>query len=92
MSILSSRADSETGPSPILFLKTPPLSSDIEIAAKSEHIDASFDHKTMRRIHWRLLPLLGTLHALAFIDKTNMGVARLTGMGDDLVCILAHFG
>ncbi|KAK0219197.1 major facilitator superfamily domain-containing protein, partial [Armillaria fumosa] len=37
-----------------------------------------------RSVDWRLLPLLGTLHALAFIDKSNMGLARVTGMGDDL--------
>ncbi|KAK0437695.1 major facilitator superfamily domain-containing protein [Armillaria borealis] len=37
-----------------------------------------------RLVDWRILPLLGALYALALIDRTNMGVARLTGMGDDL--------
>ncbi|KAK0184767.1 major facilitator superfamily domain-containing protein [Armillaria mellea] len=84
MSILSSRASSKTGHPSILLVKTPPLSFDIEVEAKGEPIDALFEHKTMRRVDWRLLPLLGTLYALALIDRTNMGVARLTGMGDDL--------
>lgn len=47
MSTLSSGAGSDTEPSSILFVKTLPLSSDIEVAAKGEHVDMSFEHKTM---------------------------------------------
>ena len=33
----------------------------------------------------RLLPLLGMLYALALIDRTNLGIARIAGMEHDLV-------
>lgn len=36
-------------------------------------------------IDWRMLPLLGLLYALALIDRTNLGVARIAGMQMDLV-------
>lgn len=46
-----------------------------------------------RKVDWRLLPLLGTLYALALIDRTNLGVARIAGMDRDLVFspFVAHF-
>ncbi|KAJ3828843.1 major facilitator superfamily domain-containing protein [Lentinula raphanica] len=31
-----------------------------------------------------MLPLLGLLYSLALIDRTNLGVARIAGMGEDL--------
>ncbi|KIK67517.1 hypothetical protein GYMLUDRAFT_156068, partial [Collybiopsis luxurians FD-317 M1] len=37
-----------------------------------------------RRIDLRMLPLLGLLYSLALIDRTNLGVARIAGMGKDL--------
>lgn len=33
-----------------------------------------------------MLPLLGLLYAIALIDRTNLGIARITGMEVDLVC------
>lgn len=38
-----------------------------------------------RKVDWRLLPLLGMLYALALIDRTNLGVARIAGMDRGLV-------
>lgn len=32
-----------------------------------------------------MLPILGLLYSLALIDRTNLGVARIAGMGEDLV-------
>ncbi|KAG6902781.1 hypothetical protein C0995_011929 [Termitomyces sp. Mi166 len=43
-----------------------------------------FERKTMRKVDLRLLPLLGFLYALALIDRTNLGVARIAGMDRDL--------
>ncbi|KAF8918208.1 major facilitator superfamily domain-containing protein, partial [Mucidula mucida] len=37
-----------------------------------------------RRVDLRLLPLLGLLYALALIDRTNLGIARVTGLDHDL--------
>jgi hypothetical protein len=40
---------------------------------------------TRRKVDLWLLPLLGMLYALALIDRTNLGVARIVGMDADLV-------
>ncbi|KXN87484.1 hypothetical protein AN958_08789, partial [Leucoagaricus sp. SymC.cos] len=37
-----------------------------------------------RRIDFRMLPLLGLLYAIALIDRTNLGIARIAGMDHDL--------
>lgn len=83
MSISSSRASAEHA----TMLKPPSLSSDVEVAANnggSEQVDALFERQTMRRVDLRLLPILGALYALALIDRSNMGVARIAGMGKAL--------
>lgn len=72
-----------------------PLSSEIPIKeTSSSHADVdssegraerlTFERRTMRKIDLRLLPLLGMLYALALIDRTNLGVARIAGMERDL--------
>ncbi|SJL14804.1 related to putative tartrate transporter [Armillaria ostoyae] len=61
-----------------------PSLSDIELEAGSKQLDASFEPRTMRRVDWRILPLLGALYALALIDRTNVGVAGLTSLSADL--------
>ncbi|KAJ7647692.1 major facilitator superfamily domain-containing protein [Roridomyces roridus] len=38
----------------------------------------------VRRIDWRLLPILGMLYALALIDRTNISIARVVGLDRDL--------
>ncbi|KAF9047428.1 major facilitator superfamily domain-containing protein [Panaeolus papilionaceus] len=38
----------------------------------------------IRRADLRLLPLLGMLNALSLIDRSNLGLARTAGMGQDL--------
>ncbi|KAG5651625.1 hypothetical protein H0H81_008002 [Sphagnurus paluster] len=80
-----------------MAVSTSPLPSDLLGKFKlssSSHGDAestveragtsAFEHKTMRKIDLRLLPLLGMLYALALIDRTNLGVARIAGMDRDL--------
>ena len=37
-----------------------------------------------RRIDWRLLPLLTALYVLAFMDRSNIGNAKVAGMNADL--------
>ncbi|KAH7125140.1 major facilitator superfamily domain-containing protein [Dendryphion nanum] len=52
------------------------------------HILEAFDEieekKLIRKIDWRLLPILGALYSISFIDRGNIGVARVAGMGQDL--------
>ncbi|KAK0492889.1 major facilitator superfamily domain-containing protein [Armillaria luteobubalina] len=77
MSILPSRAGSSGGTSPSLFVKTSPLSSDLDVMDKAS-------------ISYLMLNFLQASHRLAALTLTwnttrsNMGLARVTGMGDDL--------
>lgn len=48
------------------------------------HYDPKFVSRTLRNIDFRMLPLLGLLYALALIDRTNLGIARVAGMEKDL--------
>ncbi|KAE9411613.1 MFS general substrate transporter [Gymnopus androsaceus JB14] len=57
--------------------------SDIE-GALSVGEKAAFERRILRRIDLRMLPILGLLYSLALIDRTNLGVARIAGMGEDL--------
>ncbi|KAJ6497658.1 major facilitator superfamily domain-containing protein [Mycena sanguinolenta] len=42
------------------------------------------ERKIIRRVDWRVLPILGTLYALALIDRTNISIARIVGLDEDL--------
>ncbi|KIW71098.1 hypothetical protein PV04_03303 [Phialophora macrospora] len=60
---------------------------NLESASASSQ-DLSFDKKATRRlirkIDWTLLPFLALLYLLSFLDRTNIGNARLAGLEDDL--------
>jgi len=38
----------------------------------------------LRKIDWRLLPAVGILYLLSFLDRSNVGNARIEGLTDDL--------
>jgi hypothetical protein len=38
----------------------------------------------IRKIDWRLLPAVGILYLLSFLDRSNVGNARIEGLADDL--------
>ncbi|RMZ67692.1 tartrate transporter [Pyrenophora seminiperda CCB06] len=50
--------------------------------------DYEFDQveekRLIRKIDWRLLPILGALYSIALIDRTNVSNARVAGMDKDL--------
>jgi len=49
---------------------------------------ASFDEKRtkklLRKMDWHLVPFLALLYLLSFLDRTNIGNARLAGLEEDL--------
>jgi len=59
-----------------------------EVVANAEPLDAHYDPsyvaRVIRRVDWRTLPLLGLLYSIALIDRTNLAVARISGMDSDL--------
>ncbi|KAB2570989.1 putative transporter [Lasiodiplodia theobromae] len=62
---------------------------DVETNTSDEHVDVpEFDAKETRRIlrkvDYRLLPMLTLLYVLSFIDRSNIGNAKVAGMNKDL--------
>ncbi|KAF2725299.1 MFS general substrate transporter [Polychaeton citri CBS 116435] len=53
-------------------------------AGKTPEERAAIDKKLMRRVDLWLIPWLCLLYLLSFLDRTNIGNARLAGMEDDL--------
>ncbi|KAL4940432.1 hypothetical protein BDV06DRAFT_230316 [Aspergillus oleicola] len=47
-------------------------------------IDEVHQKKVMRRVDWRLLPILGVMYSISLIDRTNLGLAFVAGMEEDL--------
>lgn len=46
--------------------------------------DVHMERRVLRKIDIRLLPILGALYTIALIDRTNISVARIAGLDDDL--------
>ena len=53
--------------------------------------DAALERETIRRITWRLIPLLFVLYVVAFLDRTNVALAALQ-MNRDLGLSAAAYG
>lgn len=54
-------------------------------AAESHpHYDEAEVRKVVRKVDIRLLIILGAVYAISLIDRTNISVARVAGMGRDL--------
>ena len=55
--------------------------SDVSAEPDREEIN---EKRILRKIDLRLLPLVVGLHAISLVDRTNISVARISGMDDDL--------
>ncbi|KAL5866563.1 hypothetical protein ACKVWC_010456 [Pyricularia oryzae] len=55
----------------------PPSDSDTELGEMNEKA-------LLRKIDWKLLPAVGILYLLSFLDRSNVGNARIEGLLDDL--------
>ena len=58
------------------------------IESSSSSQDLGYDEKQtknlVRKIDWALLPFLALLYLLSFLDRTNIGNARLANLEEDL--------
>ncbi|GAA5940725.1 hypothetical protein JCM3775_004880 [Rhodotorula graminis] len=52
--------------------------------SETQDVDPAFARSTVRRIDWRLIPMLSAVYAISLIDRTNISIARTVGMGKDL--------
>lgn len=53
-------------------------------STQEEAADAIETRKIIRKIDWRLIPLLTLLYFLTFLDRVNIGNARLWNLERDL--------
>ena len=49
-----------------------------------EPIDKVAEKKLVRKCDWHVLPMISLLYLFAFIDRINIGNARIQGLEDDL--------
>ncbi|KAF4971573.1 hypothetical protein FSARC_1639 [Fusarium sarcochroum] len=59
------------------------IENNFDTTAEHAH-DAKFEKRVLRKIDSRLLPILGCLYTIALIDRSNIAVARISGMDEDL--------
>src|SRR4051794_11151225 len=49
-----------------------------------EHIDPAVEKRVIRKLDRTVVPLVMALYLLAFLDRSNIGNARIAGMEEDL--------
>lgn len=53
-----------------------------------DYLSSKFDtkrrDKLLRKIDWRLLPILSLFYLISFMDRANIGNAKLQGLEEDL--------
>ncbi|KAK8867667.1 major facilitator superfamily domain-containing protein [Apiospora arundinis] len=72
-------ADSEERKGPIIET---PADSDTEVSGSGG--SPVNEKKLLRKLDYNLLPAVGVLYLLSFLDRSNVGNARIEGMLDDL--------
>lgn len=89
---MADRAEKDAG-APDSGLSNPEISTkegsiEVDYVTDREGRAGGFDEKAtkalLRKIDWTLIPFLALLYLLSFLDRTNIGNARLAGLEDDL--------
>ncbi|KAI0173435.1 MFS general substrate transporter [Hypoxylon sp. FL1284] len=61
-----------------------PLEAPCSPASEADERDAKFERRVLRKIDVRLVPVLGALYTIAMVDRSNISVARISGLDEDL--------
>lgn len=66
----------------------------MDVAEQKRHVPADerdlpieqrkAEARLMRKVDWRLIPILGILYSIAGLDRVNLSNARVAGMNEDL--------
>ncbi|KAF2634215.1 MFS general substrate transporter [Massarina eburnea CBS 473.64] len=64
--------------------KVPSTDNEIEATAGAVEIDEKEGRKILAKVDYRLVPVLALLYLVAFIDRSNIGNARVAGLTTDL--------
>ncbi|KAL4881369.1 major facilitator superfamily domain-containing protein [Aspergillus karnatakaensis] len=71
-----------------------------DVSDRAEHVSADEllaqytpeeKTKAFRKLDWNLIPLLGVLYMLSYIDRGNIGNAYTAGMGEDWGITSSHY-
>ncbi|KAF5264475.1 hypothetical protein FOXYS1_4738 [Fusarium oxysporum] len=63
---------------------------EIEVVNKQQHIEDAVQYdeaearRILRKVDYRVVPLLTIMYLIAFIDRANIGNAKIAGMNDEL--------
>ncbi|KFA66688.1 hypothetical protein S40285_04977 [Stachybotrys chlorohalonatus IBT 40285] len=60
------------------------LEKSTQVGIEHARYDVPTTKKMLRKMDWHLLPFLALLYLLSFLDRTNIGNARLAGLEEDL--------
>jgi hypothetical protein len=63
------------------------IDSDSSAAINEQRLNAftpEEQKKILRKVDYRLIPVLGCMYCVSLMDRTNLGVAMVAGMGVDL--------
>ena len=63
----------------------------VAVAPKNDEDQQALQARTVRKVALRLIPFLGVLYFINYLDRTNIGFAKLT-MSDDLQLTETMFG
>ncbi|KAI7361934.1 hypothetical protein KC336_g21752, partial [Hortaea werneckii] len=56
----------------------------VDEIGESPPVDPALEKKVLRKLDWNLVTLVSWLYLLAFLDRSNIGNARIAGMEEDL--------
>jgi MFS family permease len=58
---------------------------EIEVSSQIDQPqDTKFERRVLRKIDVRLLPILGALYTISLVDRSNISVARISGLDEDV--------
>ncbi|GJN69997.1 MFS transporter [Purpureocillium lilacinum] len=60
------------------------IEGDSAVAASQYVIDPAIEKRVVRKLDMRVVPMVMALYLLAFLDRSNVGNARIAGMDKDL--------
>lgn len=62
-----------------------------EVDENATQFDDVETRRLLRKVDWRVLPILSFLYLLAFLDRSNLGNAKVAGLSDDLALTGSQF-
>ncbi|KAM5349151.1 hypothetical protein ACJ41O_008974 [Fusarium nematophilum] len=64
--------------------RTDPEKNDVSVSNEMPLYDEIETRRILRKVDFRLVPCLATMYLVAFIDRSNIGNAKVAGMNQDL--------